>query len=220
MLEFCSPCIALSPPAAALLVLLWAGDEAPINVDGLAADFWCIQIILSSLRLFEGFILDQSVSLEDLLQILFDDITTRDNLHTLMNPVRLSRLRCKFLISPYSENRLWMSSSCASSWTAVTKRIQPSTAENIHQTLIRNAYTNMYVIILYSINLFELFLTSLWSWSIDTCGLLHVHRLILNFLPCNSIIFKSTSLALLCALLQLVNSFYNLNTSASVLLYF
>lgn len=33
-----------------------------------------------------------------------------------------------FLISPYSANLSWISSSVASSWTPVTNRIQPSTA--------------------------------------------------------------------------------------------
>lgn len=47
---------------------------------------------------------------------------------TFRYPVRLSRLRWMFLISPYSANLSWMSSSVASSWTPVTKRIQPSTA--------------------------------------------------------------------------------------------
>lgn len=48
--------------------------------------------------------------------------------NTFRYPVRLSRLRWIFFISPYSANLSWMSSSVASSWTPVTKRIQPSTA--------------------------------------------------------------------------------------------
>lgn len=49
-------------------------------------------------------------------------------LSTFRYPVRRSRLRWMFFISPYSANLSWMSSSVASSWTPVTKRIQPSTA--------------------------------------------------------------------------------------------
>ena len=43
-------------------------------------------------------------------------------------PVRRSRFRCKFLISPKSQNLSWMSSSWVSSWSPLMKMIQPSTA--------------------------------------------------------------------------------------------
>ena len=45
----------------------------------------------------------------------------------VQNCCRLSAVQRKgTLISPYSENLSWMSSSCASSWIPVTKRIHPS----------------------------------------------------------------------------------------------
>ena len=47
--------------------------------------------------------------------------------HTFRYPVHLARLRWVFFIFPYSANLSWMSSSVASSWTPVTKRIQLST---------------------------------------------------------------------------------------------
>lgn len=47
---------------------------------------------------------------------------------TFRYPVRRSKFRCRFLISPNSANLSWMSSSVASSCTPVTNRIQPSTA--------------------------------------------------------------------------------------------
>lgn len=42
-------------------------------------------------------------------------------------PVRLSKLRWMFYISPYPTDLSWMSSLVASSWVSVTKRIWPST---------------------------------------------------------------------------------------------
>lgn len=43
-------------------------------------------------------------------------------------PVRRSKFKCIFLMSPYSQNFSCISSSCASSWIDVTNKIQPSTA--------------------------------------------------------------------------------------------
>lgn len=47
---------------------------------------------------------------------------------TLTNPVRRSKLRCKFFTCPNSPKALCRSSSCASSWTPVTSTIHPSIA--------------------------------------------------------------------------------------------
>lgn len=49
---------------------------------------------------------------------------------TLTNPVRRSRLRCRFLMSPKSQNLSWMSSSCVSSCSPEMKTSHPSTAEH------------------------------------------------------------------------------------------
>lgn len=45
---------------------------------------------------------------------------------TLTYPVRRSRFMCRFLMAPKSPKRSWRSSSLASSWTLVTRTIQPS----------------------------------------------------------------------------------------------
>lgn len=50
---------------------------------------------------------------------------------TLTNPVRRSRFKCRFLISPNSPKEFCRSSSCASSCTPVTRIIHPSTAANM-----------------------------------------------------------------------------------------
>lgn len=52
------------------------------------------------------------------------------NVVTLTNPVRRSRFRCRFFISPKSPNAFWRSSSCVSSWIPVTRIIHPSMAVN------------------------------------------------------------------------------------------
>ncbi len=54
-----------------------------------------------------------------------------NDLTTLTNPVRLSKLTLIFLTSPNSENLSKISSSAASSCTPVTSSIQPSTAAHV-----------------------------------------------------------------------------------------
>jgi hypothetical protein len=46
--------------------------------------------------------------------------------YPLTNPVLRSKFKCKFEISPKSPKFSWTSSSCASSWTPVTRTTQPS----------------------------------------------------------------------------------------------
>lgn len=50
---------------------------------------------------------------------------------TLTNPVRRSRFKCKFLISPNSPKVFCRSSSCASSCIPLTRIIHPSMAANM-----------------------------------------------------------------------------------------
>lgn len=52
--------------------------------------------------------------------------TQQGSFLTLTYPVRRSRFRCKFLMSPYSANRSVRSSSDASSWIFVAMTIHPS----------------------------------------------------------------------------------------------
>lgn len=52
---------------------------------------------------------------------------------TLTNPVRRSRFRCKFLISPNSPKAFCRSSSCASSCIPVARIIHPSMAAKLKQ---------------------------------------------------------------------------------------
>lgn len=56
---------------------------------------------------------------------------------TLTKPVRRSRFKCRFLISPYSPKAFCKSSSCASSCTPVTRMIHPSMAGNKIEIVIK-----------------------------------------------------------------------------------